>query len=295
MSDPIDACGRRARCRPPTGGSRRACTGGASRASMRSLACCSGRWKCGTNRPLPATRSTISGVQSIGSSELIRNVTSRRDRGRARAAGREATVARRQIAAVGPEVHAGEHDLLEAGARHALDLADELADRHASRRAARCRDDAVGAALFTAGLHAHGEGGPARRPRARSARRTAVARRRRRSRRSTRSPPWTSDPGADENRSFSVVAHDADDAGKRGDFVFAARRVAAGRDDPRVGILAGDPADRLARALIGGRRHRAGVDDRPGRRRATAARRRRARADPLPGAASRPGSRGSRR
>src|SRR3712207_8437728 len=38
----------------------------------------SGRWKCGMKRPLRHTKSMIAAVQSIGSSELIRKVTSDR-------------------------------------------------------------------------------------------------------------------------------------------------------------------------------------------------------------------------
>src|SRR6185369_10190739 len=57
------------------------------------------------------------------------------------------------------------------------------------------------------------------------------------------------------------IAHHAHDARQCGDFVLAARGVAAGGDDARVGILAGDAANGLPRALIRRRRDRAGVDD----------------------------------
>ena len=58
-----------------------------------------------------------------------------------------------------------------------------------------------------------------------------------------------------------VVVDDARDVGQRAHFVRPARRVAAGDDDARGRIVAGDAADGLARALIGGRRHGTAVDD----------------------------------
>ena len=73
------------------------------------------------------------------------------------------------------------------------------------------------------------------------------------------------------------------------------RRVAAGHDDSRGGIVARDAADRLARALIGGRRDRTGVHDDDDRHRPGRPRRHREHAASPRGAASRPGSRGSRR
>ena len=47
----------------------RMCTGRRIARSMRSLACCSGRWKAGTRRSPDAARSISAGVQSIGSSD----------------------------------------------------------------------------------------------------------------------------------------------------------------------------------------------------------------------------------
>ena len=83
--------------------------------------------------------------QSIGSSELMRNSTSRaRDRTRradaARRAARSSSTSddgRRQVAAVRAEMHAGQRDLLEAGGGDALDLAQHVLEsaRCAARRA----------------------------------------------------------------------------------------------------------------------------------------------------------------
>ena len=96
-------------------------------------------------------------------------------------------------------------------------------DRQAAAGAARRRDDAVGAPLFAAGLRADRE----RRPPGDAGldRRRRTARRRRRIARRQSS--------LRRCRVLVVVADDADDAGKRRDFVRPARGVAAGRDDLR--------------------------------------------------------------
>ena len=76
-SEPIEADGMRARIEPTrprvVSAGVRTTHGG----QHRSLACCSGRWKCGAKQSWRATRSTISCEQSIGSSELIRKRTIR--------------------------------------------------------------------------------------------------------------------------------------------------------------------------------------------------------------------------
>ena len=66
----------------------------------------------------------------------------------------------RQVAAVRAEVDAGDGDFLEPGGGDACDLADEIRDRQAPRRAARGRNDAIGAALLAAGLRADRERRP---------------------------------------------------------------------------------------------------------------------------------------
>ena len=207
------AAGARRCCRPAAG-STSSVYGRRIARSIRSLACCSGRWKCGANRPpLEATRSTIAGVQSIGSSELTRNVTSCGDVARARAAVRAASVARLQVAAVGTEVDAGQRDLLEPGRRDPRDLADDVVDRQAAARAARRRNDAVAAALLAAGLHAQRERRPAGDARLdrRAARPVAVAEPSRSSARRH--------PRAARRAQLVVVADDTDDAGQRRDVV----------------------------------------------------------------------------
>ncbi len=124
---------------------------------MRSLACCSGRWKCGAKRPpLAATRATISALQSIGSSELILNVTSAGDESSARRSDTSELDGVRSRP-YEPEVNAGQRDLLEARGCHARDLAEHAVDRQAAAGAARRRDDAVAAPLLASGLHAQRE------------------------------------------------------------------------------------------------------------------------------------------
>ena len=143
---------------------------------------------------------------------------------------------------------------------------DDVVDRHAPARAARRRNDAVGAALLAAGLHAQRERRPPGDARARSRRRTA--RRRRRTVRPSARP--ASANASSTRRSLSSLRTTRTTFGSAATSSGAARRVAAGHDDLRGGIVARDAADRLPGALIGGRGHRAGVDDdhvRVGRRR----------------------------
>ena len=185
---------------------------------MRSLACCSGRWKCGSEAAAArATRATISGVQSIGSSELMRNVTSPSIASSAQQRQR-ASDAASQVAAVRAEMHAGERDFLEAGRRDARDLARRVARSAgcATRRAsigmmqyAHCSSQPVCARIVNAVRPATPGSIDG------AARAVAVAvggRGLRRSRHAQRDQ-------------LLVVAHDAHDAGKRGD-VRPSQRVA---------------------------------------------------------------------
>ena len=227
---------------------RRACRAGAS-AEHRSLACCSGRWKCGAKRPPPAaTRATISALQSIGSSELILNVTSP-ETSRAPAEARAASVDGRQVAAVRAQMNPGQRDFLEACGGHARDLAEHPLDRQAAAGAARRRDDAVAAPLFAAGLHPQRERRPAcdagsiGKPQApcASAKPSPWARRRSGTnpRRSGLSsfPTTRTTPGAPRLRP-------------------PASGVTTRGDDLRRRVLARDAPNRLPCSLIGGRRHR---------------------------------------
>ena len=135
-----------------------------------------------------------------------------------------------EVAAVRAEVHAGQRDLLEAGRRDALDLAQHVVERHASRPPARRRDDAVGARLGAAGLHAQRErraAGDARLDR-RAAAAVAVA--------EPLGGRQTSGVAAtaveiDSSRGLSSFGTTRTTFGKRGDFVRPPRRVAAGDDD----------------------------------------------------------------
>src|SRR4029077_19251964 len=67
---------------------------------------------------------------------------------------------RRQVAAVGPEVDAGQRDFLETGGGDTRDLAPQILKRNASRPSAGRGNDAVRARFGTAGLHAQRERGP---------------------------------------------------------------------------------------------------------------------------------------
>ena len=177
--------------------------------------------------------------------------------------------ARLEVPPEGAEVHAGEGDLLESGRGDPRDLADHVVDRHAAARAARGRDDAVGARLFASGLHAQRErrapGDPGL---DRGSARTVAVLRVRVARRGCVAEQIL------DQTVLRIVAHDADHVGQRRDVPVAARRVAAGHDHADSGVVSCDAADRLAGALIGGGGHRARVDDdeiRAGGRRVEAA------------------------
>ena len=151
------------------------------------------------------------------------------------------------------EMDAGERDLLESGCDDAIDLADHVVDRDAARQAARRRDDAIRARLRAAGLDAQRVRGAAHDagfdwraawPLSRTKRVFCVFVR------------------EQLNQSWLVVVfHDAHNIRQRRDFVRTTRRVAPRDDDLRRRIVACDTANRLPRALIGGRRHRASIDN----------------------------------
>ena len=127
--------------------------------SMRSLACCSGRWKAGARRSPDAARSISAGVQSIGSSDPRRKrsvrvpsmsaVQERIERG-----------GRVQIASIRAQVHARQRHLVVARRlRRAAVPRRARATRRAALGAAGGRNHAVRARLLAAGLDAEGEGG----------------------------------------------------------------------------------------------------------------------------------------
>ena len=269
----------------PAADRRRACTDAASRpACDRSRAAAAGGSAARTGRRCAATSSTISGVQSIGSSELTRNVTSARIDASARSSVSERRAGARSRP-YDPRCTPVSAISLKPAAATRSTSPDDVGDGQASAGSARRRDDAVAAALFAAGLHAQRECRPP--GDARLDRRAA----RRRRRRQTRSSAVRSATRP------TVTCRRCGRRERRWEAPRPRRRrvcVAPGHDDARGGIVARDAADRLPRPLIGGRGHRAGVDDDEIGVGRTARRRRRGRAGPPRSAASPPGSRGSR-
>ena len=262
---------------------------------MRSLACWSGRWKCGANRPpLDAMSDTISGVQSIGSSELMRNMTSSRagieraqqiDERDRRRSGRVRTSRGARRSARCP---------CSPALADPFDLRHDRLDRQAPSRPTRRRDDAVGAALLAAGLHAQREGGAAGRLRAPEKTRTGRLPNRTGPR---SSPARDARPGRGFRpvgpcpRLVTMRTTPGSAAASSG----CTRRLAAGDDDFGRWVVAGDSPDGLAGALVGAGGDRAGVHDHDvgiGCRSGLA---RRAAGGPLRCGASPPGSPGSRR
>ncbi len=163
---------------------------------------------------------------------------------------------RLQIPPVRSEVHAGQRDLLEAGAGDPVDLRHDSARRHAPGGASRCRDDAVGAWLRTAGLHPQRERGTAGDPGL--DRRSAAA--------VTVAEPLgcrQAEIGGQQRHDARLVAvrHDPEHVGEAAELVGTTSGVAPGDDHLRIRIDARQTPDRLPRALIGARGHRTGVDD----------------------------------
>src|SRR4029077_2846685 len=147
---------------------------------------------------------------------------------------------RRQVAAVGPEVDAGQRDFLETGGGNTRHLAQQILKRNASRPSAGRGNDAVRARFGTAGLHAQRERGPS--CDAWLDRRAAWSVATRSSNRSARNHrgeelwlrvlralgSWS---GEEEHHTSLVVVRDhLHDVRKRGNFVRPPRRVAAGDD-----------------------------------------------------------------
>ena len=163
-----------------------------------------------------------------------------------------------KVAPVRAEVHAGDRDLLVAGAIACVDLVERSSASGRERpRAARRRDDAVAAALVAAGLHAQrerraaGDAGLERAPHGPSP-----------SPNRSRSSTGASARAISRAVVLVVIARRR----ARRSAARAARRAAAWRSSRSrrsctSGLLRDDAPDRLTRALIGGRGDRAGVDD----------------------------------
>ena len=154
-------------------------------------------------------------------------------------------------------MNAGERDFLEPGrAGDRSHFLDHVSDGDAAARATGRRNDAVAAALLTAGLHPQSERGAA-----------GDAGRDRR----TARPVAIAEPHAGRQLALAleqpneiellVVRHDAEDASAAARRPPRTRRVTAGDDDAGGGIVAGDATDRLPRALVGRGGDRAGIHD----------------------------------
>ena len=149
-------------------------------------------------------------------------------------------------------MNARERDFLEPGASNAFDLIDHRRDWHAPAWAPRRRNDAVAAALLTPCLDPESERSPA-----------TGSRRDRRTTRTIARPESFGRrfPHLVDEAILLRIGHDPEHVRQMGDGGGLARRVAAGDDDTRGGIVARDATDRLARALIGGGGDRTGIHD----------------------------------
>ena len=188
---------------------------------MRSLACCSGRWKCGARRgdhgdQLDDRRRAVHRLERAHAEKhVIVNVGQGREK-------LEKARGRRQIAAIRAEVHAGNRDLPEPGRDGPLDLVEDACQRRAPPAAARRRDDAVAARLVAAGLNAQR---PRRAPGdARCERRAA------------RSVAEVKPELSATSRSLSSLRTTCRTLGSARQSSATSRGVAAGRDDLRCGI-----------------------------------------------------------
>src|SRR4030095_8224439 len=150
------------------------------------------------------------------------------------------------------EVHAGQRNFAEARPSDSPDVANHLRQGEAAARPARGRDDAVRTALLAAGLHTECEGGTPR-----------DARLNRQTARTMALPACRRERviAIENERLLPIVRHDADAVRQLRALVRTPRRVAAGHDDARTGVVAGDPPDGLPCALVRARGHRARVDD----------------------------------
>ena len=153
-------------------------------------------------------------------------------------------------------MNAGERNLLEPRRRDARDFPDDVVNRNAAARSARRGNDAVAAALLAAGLDAQRErraAGDARLDRG-PARPAALAE-------SCAGRQLARIREQADDLQLLVVGDDTNHAGQRFDVAGAPCGIAAGDNDSRGRVLAGDAPDRLPCALVCGGGHRAGVDD----------------------------------
>ena len=160
-----------------------------------------------------------------------------------------------QVAAIGAEIDAGQHQLAAAAFDQGAGLGGDLTQRHAAVITAAIGDDAEGAAVVAAVLHLD-EGACAAleagdQMRRGGAHRHDVVDRNRRgiARQKTRGMEL-----------FGVADH-AVDLGHGGVTRGIDLCGAAGDDDAGLGVGAPCAPDRLARLALGFRRHRAGVED----------------------------------
>src|SRR5262249_24335209 len=185
----------------------------------------------------------------------------------------------RQVRAVAGEIDAGEHDLAVAARAQRPHLRDHLAHRHRARVAAAERNNAEGAAMVAAVLHLHEGTGAAVNPVAEvragllhrhdvvdrdflfggDAKRTAAE--------------HLALVSPDLAAELLLVAQHQGNLGHDGEGFRLRLRGAAGHHDARIGPLALEFADRLARLphRLGSDRagiHHHGVGDAGGRRRA---------------------------
>ena len=154
---------------------------------------------------------------------------------------------RRAVAQVTPvrtQVHAAQRDLAVAGGDRGVDGTQHPVDRARLPGAARRGNDAVAARLVAARLHAQREGRAARH--AGLHRRTAGSVRSGIPRRGGPEPsPRARAPGPCRGLGTTRTT-----PGRSRQIGRLPRRVASRHDDSRGGILAGDPADGLARTLV---------------------------------------------
>ena len=158
--------------------------------------------------------------------------------------------ARYEIPAVGTEMNTGDRNFLESGGHRSCHSIDHTFNRNAAPASPRRRNDAVAAALLAARLNSQRERGSAGDTRL------------------DRCAAWSGPPAKTlgcrqfaGQQLFVVIVNDAYDVRKSGHFVRPPRGITTCHDDARGGVVAGDTADRLSRALIGRSGDRARIDD----------------------------------
>ena len=203
-----------------------------------------------TGRSVDNLRRTVHGLERADTKlHVIRPLAQHPDEMRERGA-----VA--QIAPVRSEMHASNRNFAVPGSDGESNVTNHVEERPGTAGAACAGDDAVAARLIASSLNAEYQRRPPGDPRlqrqpARTLSPVEPLRRR----------PLACGVERGDERVLRVVAHDPHDVGKRADFLGPARRVAAGYNHFHARVVAGNPPDRLSRALIGTRCDRTGVDD----------------------------------